>query len=300
MSGPARSSTAALEGEDAQRREIVTPEGVPLVFTVARAGDRIAAFLADAVLVTVGFVAILLLLILAGGGGELLRAAVILAVFFLRNAYFIGFESKWQGRTPGKRFVGLRVIDAGGGMLRGESIFVRNLTREVEVFLPLAVLIEPEFVVPGGPPWVVGLSVVWVAVFAMMPLFNRDRLRIGDLLGGTLVVRAPKARLLGDLATRSGEGPDPAGALLFSHAQLGMYGVYELQVLEELLRNDVGDVRKLRTVAERIQSKIGWEGGDVPPLRFLTAFYQQQRARLEQDLLLGKARETKEQGRLGG
>jgi uncharacterized RDD family membrane protein YckC len=283
---------------DEARREIVTPEGVPLVFTIARAGDRAGAFVLDVLLqlVVLGVVGLIFALVSSGGW---VAAAALLAFFCVRNAYFIWFELRWQGRTPGKRRMGLRVIDAHGGALPAEAVVVRNLTREVEVFLPLIALSAPELLVDTGPQWVRALSVAWVLVFLAFPLCNRDRRRIGDLLGGTLVVRDPRHALLPELAA---EPEAVTGGFHFTRAQLELYGIYELQVLEELLQDPDARSAALRTVAERIRRKIAWEppGGRVSPREFLTAFYRAQRARLERDLVLGKARERKRKGRLRG
>jgi len=67
-------------------------------------------------------------------------------------------------------------------------------------------------------------------VLALLPLWNRQRLRIGDLVAGTMVVQTPAGALLDEV------GAD-ADAVAFTPAQLDVYGVYELQVLEGLLRD---------------------------------------------------------------
>lgn len=282
------------------RHPLLTPEGIPLVLTVGTAGDRIAAFLLDMLLVIGGCAAIFLLALAASGGSSegWFWAFALLALFGLFQFYFIWFEIRWQGRTPGKRFIGLRVIDAHGGALSSEAVFVRNLTREVEVFIPLAIALRPQLLGQSVPGWLGLLSVLWLFVLALLPLFNRDRLRIGDLVAGTLVVQAPRIALLEELGAPGGE--DAADEpITFSRKQLDLYGVFELQVLEDLLRRG-GDPAPLRVVASKIQRKIAWDRRrrDVPPREFLQAFYRAQRARLEGELLLGKAREKKRKGRL--
>ena len=67
-------------------------------------------------------------------------SAALLLSFALRSFYFIFFELRWQGATPGKRALGLRVIDRKGGRLKPEAVFARNLMREVEMFLPISLL----------------------------------------------------------------------------------------------------------------------------------------------------------------
>ena len=54
--------------------------------------------------------------------------------FVVRNAYFLIFELKWGGVTPGKRMAGLRVIDRRGGPLLPSAVVARNLTRQAEIF----------------------------------------------------------------------------------------------------------------------------------------------------------------------
>ena len=60
----------------------------------------------------------------------------------MRNLYFIHFELSWHGATPGKRIVGIRVVDRRGGPLLPAAVIARNLTREIEIFIPLGVLIS--------------------------------------------------------------------------------------------------------------------------------------------------------------
>lgn len=284
---------AAEGGTELRRRAIVTPEGVALTFTIGRAGDRMAAFLIDAATLALALIALWLALeLFSSAGGAWVAAALQLAYFLVRNLYFLWFELRWQGRTPGKRRLGLRVIDADGGTLRAESVVVRNLTREAELFLPIAVLASPEFLVDTGPIWVRSLAASWAALFLLFPLLNRDRRRIGDLLAGTLVVQDARKLLEPELGEEKG-GAELA--LAFTRAQLELYGIYELQVLEELLRDRRDELETLAAVAQRIQRKIGWEpsGAPIAPRDFLAAFYRAQRERLERDLVLGKARERK-------
>ena len=85
--------------------------------------------------------------------------------------------------------------------------------------------------------------------------------------------------------------PATERVITFTDAQLDVYGVYELQVLEDVLRR--ADASAMETVAQRIRHKIRWERRDEPPEPFLRAFYAALRARLEQRLLLGKRKADK-------
>jgi hypothetical protein len=132
-------------------------------------------------------------------------------------------------------------------------------------------------------------GLLWTGVLAFFPLFNRDRLRAGDLVAGTWVVRQPRRRLSADLAATPLVG-DPRFA--FTPDQLQAYGVAELQVLEDVLREP--DRRALKLVANRIRAKIGWaQGREETDRAFLDAYYSALRARLEASLLMGRRRRDK-------
>lgn len=275
-------------------REVVTPEGVPVRFAVALAGDRLGAFLLDLLAVLGIVVALVGPLLLLGLGrrveGDLIVAIAILAVFLVRTFYFAFFELAWQGQTPGKRRLRIRAVEARGGPLTAEAIIARNLTRELELFLPLAAIFAPEALFPGAPGWSRLAATAWMLGLGFLPLLNRDRLRMGDLVAGTVVVRTPDAVLLEDLAAARARE-----ALGFTDEQLDVYGVYELQVLEDVLRRrgQAGHDDAIRTVAAKVREKIRWTGEPVPDERFLDAFYTALRARLERRLLFGKRRADK-------
>jgi hypothetical protein len=120
------------------------------------------------------------------------------------------------------------------------------------------------------------------------PLFNRDRLRAGDLIAGTWVLKAPKQKMLPDLTN---EKPAEA-AYAFTTAQLDTYGVKELQVLEQVLR--VSEPTAMEAVAQQIRTKIGWTARAYETDKdFLSAYYAALRRRLEQRLLLGVRKKDK-------
>jgi uncharacterized RDD family membrane protein YckC len=287
-----------------------TPEGITLPFRVAPAGDRIKAFLIDLLIISAGSLAVWLLafLSLPSGAAALGQGLALLASFLLWNFYFIYWEINHRGVTIGKRAAGLRVISRDGGPLTAEAVFARNLTRDVEIFMPLIALLAPQAMLPGLPAWAGYLASGWLFVFAALPLCNKDRLRCGDLVAGTLVVQAPVPLLLRDLAApepppvfarRQGSPPPlPAvPAYTFTREQLDIYGIHELQVLEDLLRRFDQNILQPGTIEDvcaRIRKKIGWPADHrVRPLDFLQAFYAAQRGRLEQKLLFGQRQERK-------
>jgi uncharacterized RDD family membrane protein YckC len=277
--------------------EIVPPEGVALPFRVATAGERLAAHLVDLVC-QIALLAILMLCIFLAGGGRgqgWLGALFLILVFVVMNGYFLWYELGPRGATPGKRWYGLRVMAAHGGVLTPGAVAARNLMRNLEFNVPLALFLDPSHLGVGTSFWVRLLLIAWAFVLAGLPLFNRHRLRLGDLVGGTIVVVAPRPGLLGEL-TR----PVPARqeeAYAFTPAHLGVYGVYELQVLEDVLRRsgsraEPGDHE---AIAAKIVKKIGWPGTvkRAEAQRFLLAFYAAQRRHLEERMLLGKRKQDK-------
>ncbi len=283
------------DGDTGRTREILTPEGIPIRFVLADAGSRVSAFITD-IFVMIGLtlalaIPALILAIVANGLAAIVFALGLLAAFFIWNFYFIWFELNWQGRTPGKRWAHIRAIDAQGGPASADAVVARNLMRSVEFFMPFVALVS---VAVGGSGWLVLGSLLWMFLFAFLPLLNRDRLRVGDLVAGTIVIRDPASDLLRDVAEAG-----TREAFEFTHEQLDVYGVYELQVLEQVLRGSSADLEvaaAAATVAAKIAAKIGWNGVLSQPEPFLRAFYAALRGRLEHKLLFGKRKEDKYDG----
>ena len=278
----------------------MTPEGVELDFRIAPLGDRIGAFLLD-----VAFQLLLLtgvgltMALLMDGGGSATVALLLFAIFVIQNLYFIVFEARTRGQTPGKRRIGIRVMDARGGPLTTDAVIVRNVMRTLEFWFPLGVLLSPGALFPGAPGWIILPAVIWILVVSGLPFLNRWHLRAGDLVGGTMVVVAPTAVLLGDLGGATlEEKAREEERLHFTNEQLDAYGIYELQVLEEVLRSEGGGLEQQRTlhaVAERIARRIDWHAAvkRASARTFLEQYYAALRHRLEQRMLFGKRKEDK-------
>jgi uncharacterized RDD family membrane protein YckC len=149
-----------------QRRgkTIVTPEHVEIHLEPAGLGRRFIALVVDLVLVTAvaSFAVSLGRAWLPGALGTL---AVALALLILSWGYHVYFEVRHQGRSPGKRVAGIRVVDDRGLPLSVEQAFVRNAVRVLDAL-----------------PFGYGLG-------AAACLLDRHSRRLGDLAAGTLVVR---------------------------------------------------------------------------------------------------------------
>jgi uncharacterized RDD family membrane protein YckC len=263
---------------------------VDLKLELAGAGERATAFLIDAMIMLVVLIAATsaILFLALGADNAVVPALTIiwlLGSFVLRNGWFILFELSGRGATPGKRLLGLRVVARDGARLTGGAVTVRNAMRELELFLPLSFL-----AVVAGPSGLDALIYIlafsWVALFLFFPLFNRDRLRVGDLLAGTWVVHTVRGALADDLVgfvtTRERR--------VFPEAALELYGVYEVQTLEDVLRR--GSDEAIVTVAASIRNKAGLPD-DGDDWGFLSDYYAALCARLERDALLGHRRENK-------
>lgn len=279
-----------LEGVVRNRREILTPEGIALPVDLADHGERLVALIIDLfiwICVTALLYVAIIAFIVEGKAVEIAVTLILFIAFIVRNLYFVYFELAWQGATPGKWINRLRVIDRRGGPLTPSAVFARNLTREVEMFLPAGVLLSAGM---GADTWEKLAVLAWLGLFTGLPLFNRDRMRGRDFIAGTVVIAIPKRMLLADLVESSNR-------YTFTTQQLGAYGTFELQILEELLRRprSAETMALLEGVCEKICAKIEWPtqipAADV--LSFLTEFYSAERAFLERERLFGRHRENK-------
>ncbi|HUG39506.1 MAG TPA: stage II sporulation protein M [Longimicrobiales bacterium] len=152
---------------------VETPEQVDLGFEIADLGSRFTALVLDGVVIGTSLLVLLLLLLWLGytvdlsplAGGWTLAAALLLG-FTLLWGYFVYWEGYHNGRTPGKRWAGVRVIHDGGHPLTVRGAAIRNLLRVIDA--------QPAF--------------TWMVGGAVMMLHPRTQ-RLGDLAAGTLVIR---------------------------------------------------------------------------------------------------------------
>ena len=286
-------ATKAIKVRDL-RRTFVTPEGVDLRLELGSAGSRAGAFIIDVILILLILVVITLLIVFLfwatlntkGGNApaQFLTILWLVGSFVLRNGWFSLFEMGSRGATPGKRMLGLRVVARDGARLTGAAVIARNAMREIEVFLPLSFL-GAQAAEGLADTFLTLFSLLWSGIFLFFPLFNRDRLRIGDMVAGTWVVQNEKAGLSADLV-----GSAYRARRTFPPSALGLYGVYELQTLEEVLRNESPDA--IVTVARTIRAKSGLPD-DGDDYGFLSDYYAALCVHLEARMMVGVRRENK-------
>lgn len=163
---------------------IETPERVPLAFPLASIGNRFLAVAIDHTIQYLGIAAVFIgFMLIAGAGqatfgefGSLDRempnwviAVMIFVLFLMFAGYFAVFEWLWDGQTPGKRLLKLRVIREDGRPITLWEAIARNLLRIFDAF--------PGFLLPI-------YSAGLIAIF----MSSRDQ-RVGDLFAGTVVIR---------------------------------------------------------------------------------------------------------------
>ncbi len=164
---------------------IETPERVPLAFALASIGNRFLAVAIDHAIQYFAIFVVAYAFLSASGltndfkdGGaatffeEMPKwtiAVMIIALFLIFAGYFIFFEWLWNGQTPGKRLLKLRVIREDGRPITLWEAMARNLLRIFDAI--------PGFVLPV---YSIGLMAIFMS--------GRDQ-RIGDMFAGTVVVR---------------------------------------------------------------------------------------------------------------
>jgi uncharacterized RDD family membrane protein YckC len=165
---------------------IETPERVPLAFALASIGNRFLAVAID------HFIQYFTIFVVAwaffsisglsetldreGGAYVLFQempkwtiALMIILLFLIFAGYFIFFEWLWNGQTPGKRLLKLRVIREDGRPITLWEAMARNLLRIFDTF--------PGFILPI---YSIGLITIFMS--------RRDQ-RVGDVFAGTVVIR---------------------------------------------------------------------------------------------------------------
>lgn len=148
---------------------IRTPEGITFAYTLAGPVSRAMAAAVDI------FCIFALCLIAAQAFSwmalfdqDLFQALALLSYFVVSIGYGIILEWFFRGRTLGKRWLRLRVIDSSGMRLQFHQVFLRNVLRAVDLL--------PGFYLLGG----------------VVSLLNSHHQRLGDLAAGTTVIFEPE------------------------------------------------------------------------------------------------------------
>ena len=183
-----RSETTARRSSLDVSIEIETPEQIALSYSVAGIGSRGAAAALDTLICLAALVILGLIVALAASYAGLtlgrtssasatwVIAAYVLVQFAVVWGYYVVFEGIWDGQTPGKRMMKLRVVRDGGFSVTFTASAVRNLLRAVDF---------------------IGVYLVGIVV----ALTNDSRKRLGDIVAGTFVIKEERATRLSTSVT---------------------------------------------------------------------------------------------------
>jgi len=211
--------------------KLETPESVAVTYDVAGIGSRFLAALIDAIVQTVIVVALVIVTLVIAGtssltanntttGAYVALAVGTLIISVVLLGYYIFFELIWNGQSPGKRSMRLRVIGISGYPVTPFAVLVRNVLRLVD-FLP---------------------AYYAVGVIAMMA--NKNARRLGDLAAGTIVIKEGREGTLSSLPASHGAPPsppsDPAGYTTAPPSFAGPAPSYGI-ARTGLLATDAGD-----------------------------------------------------------
>jgi uncharacterized RDD family membrane protein YckC len=164
---------------------VKTPEYVSLQFQPAGLGSRAGAIIIDQLILMVfNLASILLFIFYASSAAAFFLddtflswpfAIMLICLFLVNWGYFFVFEYFWAGRTPGKKIMGIRVIQDNGQSITLLSSFIRNLLRIIDS-LP-----------------------VYYLLGILMVFFHSRHKRVGDLAAGTVVIHERKKKKAGKM-----------------------------------------------------------------------------------------------------
>lgn len=223
--------------------EVRTPESIAFHYELAGLGSRFLALMVDQAIQILVLVAIFGALVLAGTRELAARhgapsvadkvtvsiagAILIAIVFAVLFGYFIVFEAAWNGQTPGKRLLGLRVVRDGGYPLDFGASLIRNLIRVGE--------------------WVFGYYII-AAISAVLSPENK---RLGDLAAGTIVVR--DARLAAPSALAQRDEPTYAATAYLTGEERALIKrfIERRDALDETRRSEIA-----ASLAARVRKRV--------------------------------------------
>ena len=272
---------------------VVTPENIEIEYELAGIGSRFLANLLDSFLQTaiylglwivVGIIALIVSLTtsvfsraLGVFFGEIQVAFALVAGFVILWGYFIWFETVWNGQTPGKRQLGLRVIRDGGYPINIFAAIVRNLIRVMDG-MPIAALLLLGIGYFGKDPLVGAMGGLCILIPVLCMLLSQRYQRLGDFVAGTMVVkqRAPRVPTLEALAPPPRVLPEHLAA--YALADIGRQ-VYEMTVPEyRAVRHYIDRRWQLppqiqQIVAMRLAVPLMQRLGIVPPAGVISVNY---------------------------
>ncbi|HWZ59469.1 MAG TPA: stage II sporulation protein M [Gemmatimonadaceae bacterium] len=244
-----------------QQIDVETPEQVVLSYTVAGIGSRTVAAIIDYGICAALIVAIWIAVDALGGtraSTPWLTALMLIGVFAVNWGYYVLFEALWDGQTPGKRRMGLRVVRDGGFSITSGASAVRNLVRAVDM--------QPGF---------------FYGVGILSAILSRSGKRLGDYAAGTFVVRE---RTLVAAAPASAPSPGASSAAASTSREVvptALLSDDEFSLLERFVqrRQALEPERRAQftgDLATRFRARMPAHTGSDPA--FLIALFESERA----------------------
>ncbi|MGI9077060.1 MAG: stage II sporulation protein M [Gemmatimonadaceae bacterium] len=242
--------------------DIETPEQVVFSYTVAGIGSRAAAALIDYFICWGTILALYFLVHRISGAksefeqlteaGSWALAIAGLVAFAAMWGYFVFFEALSDGQTPGKRKLGLRVVQDGGYSMTFSASAVRNLARIIDM----------------QPGFLFGVGII-------SALVSKSGKRLGDILAGTIVVKEKAATVAlapGHDTGSASTAPAPVTALLTDdeYALLDRYMARRLS-LDEDRRREIA--AKLVT---RFEGRLPSNRTRTSPQRMLVVLHERE------------------------
>lgn len=246
-----------------RRIQLETPEKIQFSYNISELGTRGLAYLIDLAIkftiITITVIILFLTIIesffitseMLDSNFNLIAAFFLIMWFLLDWFYFVFFEVIWEGQSPGKKLMKIRVIRSNGEPIQFDAIVLRNLLRSVDGF--------PVFHIFG-----------FIVAF-----IDKKTRRLGDIVADTLVVNEIAFNIKEpDFSVKLSDDTERIKNLDKKLSE------DELYILRRFLNEkDQVPKEKLESIAHnlasQISSKLKIEYGDLDPVIFIERVYKE-------------------------
>lgn len=226
-----------------------TTQNVSLEFPVASVADRILAWLLDMLIMGVYALAIMLIFV----AWLQMDAEIMLFLFFLPLPFYhFLFELLFQGQSPGKKMMKIKVFKADGSQLTPGSCFIRWIFRLFDI------------TATSG-----ALATIFIIV-------NGKSQRLGDIAAGTTILKtSSKHTFQHTLWTEVEENYEPR------YPEAEILSDQDVQLIQEVIQTTTGNnrpdtyVQLLANTREAIEQKTNTiaDKSDIEYLRTMVKDY---------------------------
>ncbi|KOF01346.1 hypothetical protein OB69_18020 [Roseivirga seohaensis subsp. aquiponti] len=222
-----------------QAVSIQTSQNIQLEYPLAGIGDRILAFVLDAIII-LSFFFITSVTLAATGISMSVAMNVMLSI--VAYLYRLISEVFFNGQTVGKKALSIKVVKLDGSVPSFGAYFLRWLMEPIDFFI-------------------VGLGVVFI-------ILTKNGQRVGDLLAGTTVVKIKKItatnvrnKIIMETVDENYVPKIPEAAQLTDH---------EIRLIKDALSvfRDGAKEKPLLLIEEKIKEKYNIQS-DMPTVKFM-------------------------------